>query len=137
MGAAFTKCLGSVTSDPKKMGMIVSKSFGMFDKDKSGYIEAAEAKAAAEQVITMAKLQGKVKPEMLDSVFNKAAGTDKKLDQAEFQAMISEVLKKAGVDAAMPPAPAAPAAAAAAPAAAPAPAAAADAAAAPPAAVPQ
>lgn len=85
----------------------------------------------------MAKLQGKVKPEMLDSVFNKAAGTDKKLDQAEFQAMISEVLKKAGVDAAMPPAPAAPAAAAAAPAAAPAPAAAADAAAAPPAAVPQ
>lgn len=44
------QCLGSVTSDPKKMGMIVSKSFGMFDKDKSGYIEAAEAKAAAEQV---------------------------------------------------------------------------------------
>jgi hypothetical protein len=44
------QCFGAVTSDPKKMGMIVSKSFGMFDKDKSGYIEAAEAKAAAEQV---------------------------------------------------------------------------------------
>jgi hypothetical protein len=122
-----------VTSDPKKMGMIISKSFGMFDKDKSGFIEGAEAKAAAEQVINMAKLQGKVKPEMLDSVFNKCAGSDAKLDQAEFQSMISEVLKKAGVDAAMPPAPAA---AAAAPAAA-APAAAADAAAAPPAAAPQ
>jgi ribosomal protein L12E/L44/L45/RPP1/RPP2 len=77
----------------------------------------------------MAKLQGKVKPEMLDSVFNKAAGTDAKLDQAEFQTMISEVLKKAGLDAAMPPAPAAPAAAPAAAVAAPA--AAADAAAAP------
>lgn len=44
------QCFGDVTSDPKKMGMIVSKSFGMFDKDKSGYIDAAEARAAAQQV---------------------------------------------------------------------------------------
>jgi hypothetical protein len=50
----FLQCLGSVTSDPKKMGMIVSKSFGMFDKDKSGFIEAAEAKAAAQQVRVLA-----------------------------------------------------------------------------------
>jgi hypothetical protein len=46
-----------VTSDPKKMGMIVSKSFGMFDKDKSGFIEAAEARNAAQQVRVCALLQ--------------------------------------------------------------------------------
>jgi hypothetical protein len=46
----FLQCFGAVTSDPKKMGMIVSKSFGMFDKDKSGFIEAAEARNAAQQV---------------------------------------------------------------------------------------
>jgi hypothetical protein len=50
VAAFLLQCFGAVTSDPKKMGMIISKSFGMFDKDKSGFIEGAEAKAAAEQV---------------------------------------------------------------------------------------
>lgn len=53
--AALMQCLGGVTNDPKKMEMIISKSFGYFDKDKSGYIDAAEAKACANQVCTAAR----------------------------------------------------------------------------------
>lgn len=55
----------------------------------------------------MANLQGKVKPEMIDSTFQKVAGTDQKLDQAEFTQLINDVLSKAGVHGAKPAVPAA------------------------------
>jgi len=73
--------------------------------------------AVSAQVLKLAKVKN-VKPEQLDSVFNKAAGADKKLDKAEFADYVHKVLGKT-----------APAAATAAPAGAPM-----DAAAAPPAA---
>lgn len=50
------QCLGTVSNDPKKLEMVISKCFGMFDKDKSGYIEAAEGRACAEKVLSMAKV---------------------------------------------------------------------------------
>lgn len=180
------QCLGSVTNDPKKMEMVIGKCFGMFDKDKSGHIDAAEARACAERVLKLAGVSclvlhharlgcGSVRvsncspspdyrqafrtssnrtpaaelmlccatqasharcagqqlgtllhlcsdamrvhmiycctehvPSLLflqvtnvpasqvDSIFNKVAGTDQKLDKAEFTLLVNQLLSKAG-----------------------------------------
>ena len=82
-------------SDPSKLEPIIAKSFGMFDKDKSGFIDGPEAMAAADKVLQMA---GMNKPHHthIEAVFNKVSGPDKRLSKAEFQHMIHELLNKVG-----------------------------------------
>lgn len=43
-------------SDPAKLEGAITKGFGMFDKDKSGYVEGPEAVACARQVLKLAKI---------------------------------------------------------------------------------
>lgn len=45
------QCLGQL--DDKKMTMAIDKGFGFFDKDKSGFVEGAEAAEAAQKVLNM------------------------------------------------------------------------------------
>eukprot|EP00775_Hariotina_reticulata_P006993 gene6993-7207_t len=91
MGAMLTKCFGAVVNDPAKLESVIGQGFNLFDKDKSGYIEGPEAKAACEQVLKLAKVNN-VKPEQLDTVFNKVSGADQKLDKAEFAGYVHKVL---------------------------------------------
>jgi hypothetical protein len=46
--------------DDKKLSMAIDKGFGFFDKDKSGFIEGAEASEAAQKVLNMAGGPAKV-----------------------------------------------------------------------------
>jgi hypothetical protein len=109
------KCLGQL--DDKKLSMAIDKGFGFFDKDKSGFIEGAEASEAAQKVLNMAGGPAKkVTPAQIEGAFGKAAGTDQKMDKAEFGNLVRGLVEKAGG----PKTPHADAAAAAAPAAAPA-----------------
>ena len=39
--------------DEKKIDMAIDKGFGFFDKDKSGFVEGAEAAEAAQKVLNM------------------------------------------------------------------------------------
>lgn len=52
------QCMGQL--DDKKLTLAIDKGFDFFDKDKSGFIEGAEATAAAEKVLSMAGGAGKV-----------------------------------------------------------------------------
>lgn len=45
------QCMGSL--DDKKISMAIDKGFGFFDKDKSGFVEGAEAAEAAQKVLNM------------------------------------------------------------------------------------
>jgi hypothetical protein len=45
------QCLGGL--DVKKIDMAVDKGFGFFDKDKSGFVDGAEAAEAAQKVLNM------------------------------------------------------------------------------------
>lgn len=45
------QCLGGL--DDKKIDMAVDKGFGFFDKDKSGFVDGAEAAEAAQKVLNM------------------------------------------------------------------------------------
>jgi len=95
MGAFLGKCMGQL--DDKKLTMAIDKGFGFFDKDKSGFIEGAEATEAAQKVLNLAGGAGKkVTPEQVQGAFGKMAGTDQKMDKAEFGNLIRDLVAKAG-----------------------------------------
>jgi hypothetical protein len=95
MGAVLGKCLGGL--DDKKIDMAVDKGFGFFDKDKSGFVDGAEAAEAAQKVLNMIGGPAKkVTPEQIQTAFGKAAGADQKMDKAEFGNLIKDVVEKAG-----------------------------------------
>eukprot|EP00879_Flechtneria_rotunda_P000845 GHRR01000970.1.p1 GENE.GHRR01000970.1~~GHRR01000970.1.p1 ORF type:complete len:116 (+),score=40.58 GHRR01000970.1:157-504(+) len=85
--------LGGYLSDQGKLEPIISKAFGMFDRDGSGYIDGPEAKACADKVLGMIGLSN-VPTSHIDSVFNKVAGPDQKLDKAEFGKLMHELLRR-------------------------------------------
>jgi EF hand len=102
---------------------IADKAFGFFDKDKSGFISANEVSPAAERALQLLNLPAK--PGMIESVFGRVAGEvyacrclhrhapttvydsthrinhscttggDGKLDKAEFQQMMAQLVAKA------------------------------------------
>jgi Ca2+-binding EF-hand superfamily protein len=80
-------------SDPAKLEPIIAKSFVMFDKDKSGFVEGPEVMQAVDKVLSMA---GIAKPHHthLEAIFNKVSGPDHRLDKAEFQRMVHELLTR-------------------------------------------
>jgi hypothetical protein len=95
MGAMLGKCLGQL--DDKKLTMAIDKGFGFFDKDKSGFIEGAEATEAAQKVLNMAGGPAKnVTSAQIEGAFGKAAGTDQKMDKAEFGNLVRSLVEKAG-----------------------------------------
>lgn len=76
------QCLGSL--DDKKLTMAIDKGFDYFDKDKSGSLDAAEAREAASKALALAGPLGqKVTPAQIDGAFTKIAGSDQKMDKEE------------------------------------------------------
>lgn len=75
--------------------MFIGQAFGMFDKDKSGYIDGPEAKACVERVLGLAGIKN-IPASAIDGVFNKVSGPDKRLDKAEFTAMVHQLIASHG-----------------------------------------
>ncbi len=81
--------------DPAKLEGAITQGFGLFDKDKSGFIEAAEVTACVRKVLSLGGLTH-INDQQINSVFAKFAGTDGKLDKAEFQQLVHQLLSKVG-----------------------------------------
>lgn len=75
--------------------MFIGQAFGFFDKDKSGYIDGMEAKAAVDRVLGLAGIKN-IPQSGIDSTFNKVAGPDQRLTKAEFTALIHRLLASHG-----------------------------------------
>lgn len=95
MGAVLGKCMGAV--DSGKVDMAIDKVFNALDLNKNGFIEASEARAAAEKVLGMlGPLGKKVTPENIDTAFSKVAGADNKISKDEFTGAVYGLVEKAG-----------------------------------------
>jgi Ca2+-binding EF-hand superfamily protein len=90
--------LNKLTKSPVATDLVAGQAFKLFDKDKSGFIEAHEAQACLQKVFA---LLGQKAPaqHMIQSAFSKVAGTDQKLDKAEFTKLVREVMKLSGMKA--------------------------------------
>jgi hypothetical protein len=95
MGAVLGKCTGQL--DDKKVQMAIDKGFAFFDTDKSGFIDGNEACAAARKALShTGPLGAKVTDDMIQGVFNKYAGPDKKMDKAEFGNCVAGLVERVG-----------------------------------------
>jgi len=107
MAGLFGKVSGLVSgylNDPAKLEPIITQCFGVFDKDKSGFVEGPEVKAAAQMVIEKTGISG-IPVDKIDLIFNKVAGPDQKVDKEEFGKLVHELLKHAGAEKGAAPAP--------------------------------
>jgi hypothetical protein len=95
MGAVLGKCLGQL--DDNKITLAVDKGFDFFDKDKSGFIEGSEFKEAVRKAVNLTGPIGKkVTDEHINGAYAKIAGTDGKVDKAEFGRHVRALIEKAG-----------------------------------------
>eukprot|EP00882_Tetradesmus_deserticola_P019016 GHRQ01020458.1.p3 GENE.GHRQ01020458.1~~GHRQ01020458.1.p3 ORF type:complete len:103 (+),score=43.11 GHRQ01020458.1:133-441(+) len=83
--------IGGSGNDPSKLEPFIVKGFSMFDKDGSGSIEGPEVTACVHKVLGMAGISN-VPQSAIDSVFARVAGPDKRLDRAEFAALVKQLL---------------------------------------------
>ncbi|KAI8467421.1 MAG: hypothetical protein J3K34DRAFT_430604 [Monoraphidium minutum] len=89
---SFLDKVTSMLQDSSIIEKAVTAAFSKFDKDASGFIEQGEIMGVLEHVTGLLGIQHKLPTAAIDKVFGKAAGTDGKVDQAEFTTLIRSVL---------------------------------------------
>jgi hypothetical protein len=82
--------LSSFLSDPSKLAPVVTKAFGMFDKDHSGTIDRTELDAVLGKVCSMVGMSPPP-ASAVNSVFAKAGGPDGKVSKEEFSKLVLDL----------------------------------------------
>eukprot|EP00775_Hariotina_reticulata_P006994 gene6994-7208_t len=91
----LSAAISGFLADPAKLEPIIGQAFSRFDKDNSGSIDGPEVKACVQQVLSLAGIKN-IPESHIDTVFNKVAGPDAKLDKVEFTTLITTLLNKSG-----------------------------------------